>query len=1327
MKKKNIILIQITLLVLQIFAISYIYGKTFEENKLEFKESKNLFEKILPIYGKIITKIFNERNMVSASVEVYTCLETNYGELCRPYAIFDSEQKQKMQEECSQEKLLPIAIDEVSECKPGVCYDSFEGRCIANTIKKNCEDDGGIWKNDQYGNIPECKVGCCVLGDQANLYTTQQCERQSRLSGLDLNYYPEINDELSCIALSKVQEEGACVFESQNLGEKNSCNFVSREICVKSGGDFFADTLCSNPELNTKCEKQKTTSCVEGKDEVYWFDSCGNRENIYSTNKAQSWNEGYILAKQDSCVLGDGKNPFENQAICGNCNYLYGSTCKQKTNDEELADSSQDFVCRDIRCVDSEGNYRENGESWCEYQGDIGVEKGSRDLLRSSDVPGSNHYRAVCSNGEVQIEACADFRNGICVESRTKNEYSGGEFSSASCRINRWQQCLDYNFADDIKTKDGKDKRDDKCTENPDCFVKEIKISDNFKFNYCVPKYPEGFDLKGNSDAAEQICTLASQKCTVTYVKELSGWKCVSNCECETKIFAEQMNDLCISLGDCGANVNYNGEFSDGGYSVKNAPKLSESYVAELKKNSETPKDQYAEPGNLSDYFGSLGLPDDLGKGSEVKDPTKSLQSFGTIAGMGGVALIAAAKTAIGATILAKVGLVGYVATETSLGTTAAISGTFSSTAGGASAAATSAGAPGASISPVLSATGGALAGAAIGFAAVSLLLKYTGVGAGLPPALAYTLMAAGAVAGAIIGAQVAVALGASSTGLFGSLASFGPIGWIILAVVVVIIVIMKLIGIGETKEIIVEFGCYPWEPPYGGKSCELCGEDGKKCSEYSCQSLGQTCEFINKGTGDEKCVDINPNDVTPPEINPLRSVISEGFAYQDINSNGFGIKGTGNEECIGSYEDLIFGIELNEPARCRYDTERTEKFEDMEFEFGGRTTLLKNHTQYLQIPSLESLGIPGYDPTRKADYNLYIRCKDASGNSNVQEKVINFCVKPGIDSTPPRINYRQPELEYVSFNASSINATIYTNEPSECKWSEEDKDYDLMENIMLCENGLTERVAFGWKCDSEFPVYSNKNDSKVYIRCEDQPWLIEDDGTGKSKIKVDEGTDPETGEEFFRYVDLDEQRTRNKNSQSYEFKILRSKSELKIENVQPYGKIEFGTQPVSVEINLTTSGGVDGTARCGYEFNDYYIDFLQTFGKTHRQVFQTFFEGNKEMKIKCEDVAGNVAYSQTNFEIVMDTNPPIATRIYDQSGTLYLITDESAECALVSGGIKKRVNQCGFGFSEENITTMNGNGRVHTVEFQSGIHYIKCKDEFGNTPGSCTAIVNRG
>ena len=1279
--------VQIALLVGMSFAFSYIINEGFKSSSYyQIKEEKkniwNLMPAVLQGIGKMI---FSERGIASAletndlQEGAYTCLEGKNGKICQAYPASECDSK------CSG-KCIPTNIDEVSQCKVGTCYDKFEGTCQPGAPKSACEEEGGEWYDDPNGNVPVCKAGCCLLGDQAYFGTARQCDRDASARGLKKDFRPEVNNELSCLALGKNQEEGACVIEGD---EENRCKFTTKSNCLQGiKGKFYSGTLCSSPDLKTSCQKQKTSGCFQNEDEVYWFDSCGNRENIYDSNKVKSWNNGKILTKEESCSLLSGNNLLANQKSCGNCNYLLGSKCGKKTNSEKLSDGAFDFVCKDLSCVDEDGEKREHGESWCEYQGSIGTDKGAGGFLRSTDTAGSRHFRKTCIDGSVRIDPCADYRNEICVEA--KSPIPGGKtFSSAACRINRWQQCLEYNTGVKSKEKDVRaseeKKRDGKCEKNPDCFIKEINIDKKgFKFNICAPKYPAGFNLitEESGTGAEAICSLATQKCTVIYVKGIGGWSCKANCDCAKPKFIEQMNDLCTSLGDCGTKVNYEGDLSinhkifkskkkdELGKDITEKAEMSSSYIEGLKKYAFVIDGKVADPGNLTEFYGSLGIPEGLGGATNPGDPVSGLGMISTISGMAGLAVIYASQSfGVGFSLISNLGFT-----------------TISSTAGG--------------LAPGLSAAGGAFAGAAIGFAVVSLLLQYTGVGRGLPPEATYALMAAGAFAGGVIGVNVAA--GGAITGSFsaaaGSLAFLAAVAFVLIIVIIIIIIVMAVLGVGKIKKVHYTFQCQPWQAPTGGAKCAECGKDGGlPCSPYSCRALGQTCEFINEGTGEEKCVDLNPNDAATPVIKAIRGILPDEYKLEE-NELGVKIKSSESDGCIKeTYQPIAFGIETNEPAQCRLSEESGKSFDEMEADFGGRNLFLINHTMPLIIPSLDSLGLESFDPKAKGELNLYVRCQDKRGNKNQRDYAINFCVKQGSDETPPIIQARDPFSEIVGYNVTQLEGNVYTNEPSECKWDKDDKEYNLMQNNFICENEFEDRQLFGWQCNTIFPV--GKNDERYFVRCFDQPWI-------NSSME-------------------NETYHRNSNKQGYEFKITRSKSELKIDSINIDNKsLVFGTEPASVEMIVKTSGGVDGTARCYYSWNGLAgIEFRYgSWTNTHRQVFSALYSGEYNFPVRCEDLAANVAEKTAKFKIKLDKDAPKVTRVYEQAGQLAVITNENSECFYSMS----ESEQCSFDIT--NSTSMSGKELVHSSELKNGDkYYIKCKDDLGNYPGSCSIIVKGG
>ncbi len=1207
MNKKIICLSEIILVISIVFTFSYLIYQSSNTNDEAYGESKSI-KKIREIALSYLSK-----GLVSAQEGLWTCLEDLNGTICQEYPA------QTCNDMCT-EDCFPGRREDFSECRLGTCMDPVEGTCSANSPIAVCEDSGGNWFEQE---PPECRPGCCLIGGNANYITEQACNILSDRLGQE-SRFEQVDNELQCLLMGENQEQGACVLGEVEPG-LHDCKFGTKENCLSLGGEFFVNKLCTNQGLNTICQIAEQTSCFADKDEVYFVDSCGNKANIYDYSKKDEedyWNQ--IVSKNESCSLNG------NQAECGNCDYLLGSTCGTPIEGKDEEARLGDFVCRDLSCIDEWKDERKNGESWCAYEGRIGVVNADgTNKGRSVDLPGSGHYRKVCLDGEVRVEQCAEFRNEICVESR--DEDIG--FSSSACVINSWQSCIEAN-TDKTKL--------DKCETNSDCFLKKVRIN-NFKFDVCAPKYPEGFDLHEDfgGEVGESICSLGSQVCRVVEVKGFGGWKCKANCDCKKPGFAQTMNNLCISLGDCGGNVNVEGQFTSDGYKVKKSPKLGQSYINELISYAEPIKGQRAEPKPLSETAALFGL--------DINDPEFESKFANAI------------------------GMLGIGATGVSIATYCIALGgcTFLTSGAGLQVSILS---WGPTWNAFASYAGAGAAGAAIGYV-VGKLLGIEGDGL-----LAVTI--AGVFAGL-----------ASYTGFFGAfggnaLFSTGFFVWTII-IVLIFALIIKFLGIGDSRIIKVSFTCNPWQPPLGGSDCEKCGEDEFPCTKYKCQSLGQACEFVNEGTGEEACINVAPDDVKAPIISPNYDAVREPFEYSDVNANGF--KVIHNElECIPAYTQVTFGVSLDESGQCKYDTLHTANYEEMEFFFGESSLFKKNHVTAISLPSLESLGEGGFDPSRRADFNLFVRCQDKNGNANSNEYNIQFCVSPENDITPPIINRFNPESpNYVSLNAIEQNLTFYTNEPAECKYSDTDTDYSLMQNSVACNNDVEDMTLFGFECNTTLGINSG-NETNYYFRCKDKPWE-----TDESK--------------------------RNTNNQGIKYEIVRTQDPLIIEDISvnpepdENRKILTGNEPVRVELTVKTAGGAPVERFCEYKMNNgNYIRFFQSGEDEHKQIFSTLFEGNYNILIRCEDLAGNAVEGSTAFSIEVDDEGPRITRVYSQGNSLYVVTNEESMCYY-------DFNSCSFNTAEG--IGMSGRELLHNADFRPNIdYYIKCKDNFGNV-GECLNV----
>jgi len=574
--------------------------------------NKNIITAILMI--GIVFSMLNIGFVLAESTSTVCCEKTTTGAWCQ----------NTQQENCDADfRVTPTSCEGTSFCKPGCCFGSQEGLCMENTPQRTCNNDGGTWVDDSECNVAQCELGCCGIGDQASFVTLTRCKRLASLYGLETNFRTDINDEISCIETAFAEERGACVFESEfevtcRITTRNQClnaqpgstistekkgffaGFFSNdeeveEAVVSSKPEFYRDLLCSNNQLKTICGKSKKTMCVEGRDEVYFQDSCGNIANIYDANKVEDqayWNE--IVNKEKSC------NPNSNNADskdCGNCDYFGGSIC---------AEGNAKFgklACQDLSCeVDIYGQKetKQNGESWCIYDEVIG---------EGNDVVGSRHFRHVCINGEELTEPCDDFRAKTCIES----ESIAGDFTEAACRVNKWQDCMVQREEDDCMNTDKRD-----CywltgivfpytvaqtptpatsgsgglfgggsgslfgggttgnvvapitgnalgsllgggedTEGED---EEKPSGVQLGGGACVPNYPPGLRFWEDGDA-QGICSLGNSVCIVQYEKGLldGDAKCIDNCECLESGYAQTMNNACRRLGDCGAYVNIAG------------------------------------------------------------------------------------------------------------------------------------------------------------------------------------------------------------------------------------------------------------------------------------------------------------------------------------------------------------------------------------------------------------------------------------------------------------------------------------------------------------------------------------------------------------------------------------------------------------------------------------------------------------------------------------------------------------------------------------------------------------------------------------------------
>jgi len=1231
-----------------------------------------------------------DKNLVSAASGtateivneiVHTCVEAKNGEICQEYLA--DECPDLCKSEC-----LPLSREGVVACELGTCFDSEEGLCLPNSPRKKCEDLGGEFIEEGDAST-DCDVGCCVIGGNTEMTTEGECMRAEENLGVEADFMPELNPG-ECAELSQTNVVGACIFDSGS--EENMCRLKTRLLCYSQNGFFYPNMLCSHPAFDSGCEAMEFTSCVEGRDEIFWFDSCGNRENIYEgsseSQKTSSWNNGMIKSKDESCILGTEDNQFQNQGTCGNCNRFDSSICGEKTSTEKLDDDEQGFVCKNLNCIDEDGNARLHGETWCEYEGRI---KPTDD--RATMTPGSRHFVMQCWNGEISInENCADQRTEICLEDRDAKQ--------AGCYANDFTKCILYNKGNDM----------DDCKDNPVCFVKKVKLKDahdrddtDFKFEVCVPKYPGGFGFGEDVSDLAKVCDYADVTCKVAKVKTLDDdgigthWEWI-NRGCTKKEFIEQMNDFCMSLGDCGASVNYIGNFEDDDIKVKGGPsdqvkKLSNSYINKIEDYDKEKEGEYIKHPGIEEWFENMGSGKKVPFKSSIDDsfpptPEGYLPIIDNIInnpkawGSWGLGFLSLAKL-----------------------TPTLTSGPFTYLHFGGYAAI----------------IGSTLLASSI----VSWYLNDVGIMSGLNDFAANLLVAAAGTSGLLLSLQIVAPQ------------TWGGIGWAsvwIMVSIVVITIILDIMGVGDVKEYTVKFDCDPWTPPKGGDDCHKCTDNPDiPCTEYACESLGTTCQLINEGTFREECAHV-PTSPGGPLISPLYDVKVPGTDYVDVSENvGFKIVHTETEDgCLPVGTFVNIGINLTEAGRCTYSLDEgvidwldaigyldyLEETEDLsgviqndviagllgkeEFYFGGNSLYLREHVQPFIMPSFADIGELDFDPeARIPDFDMVIKCEDLEGDVTPYDYTVRFCISPRNRTIDPRVRGYIPRDGLLLSNVTTANFSIYTDYPSDCKWSLEDKKYSEMENDFTCMNnpktdavplyllGLSE---VGFRCDSEISM-EGKEEEKIYVRCMDQPWFDESDPA------------------------------RNIMLTSYEVDLERT-APLEITSLKPSGEtLNFGTIPAVVNLEIETEGGAEnGEAVCYYLAGSDYAMLETTGGTSHRQVFDRFTGGTYKIYTYCEDIIGNAAEKVSDeFTIHIDNEAPDVVKAFVQSGVLKVITDEPATCYYSN-------RNCVFDMSadDEDATLMSiGLTKEHSTTAEYGkTYYIRCQDGFDNYRSGCSQII---
>lgn len=1033
-----------------------------------------------------------------------------------------------------------------TNCRLGCCI-TQSGTCSPNAPRKLCEEAGGAWQDSPSCNLQACRRGCCVIGSQTVFMTETEC--QDIYSG---DFRAEVNTEPECIALSYFLEEGACVYEQGGL---NNCRFLTQQSCNQIiDSTFNLGVFCSDESLDTVCESQDHKECVPGKDEVYWFDSCGNREGI-----------------------------VEDMA----CDRFHGSTCAY--------DNSGEAYCRDMDChniptnINGGKNERINGESWCVYETRGSVSDGK-------EIPGTSHYRYVCLDGDIIKENCRTARSEICTESDIETQ-DGRTFARANCEANLAFNCIQLNIQKsqgDITNAEF----NQQCEDNPHCRLYSLSGRLNPSLTMCLPNHPVGF-INRDSSTAQTTCSYGTYRCT--YVESYDGdWHNEGGQDCGSDSLKKQINELCMSMGDCGVHVNIEKKITGEGLRSSylrhtkidrawpgededkwNGPTVVgipfNSWVGDYQSYAEGAGTDKIRPGNMNNLItaltGASGVFTQPGTEEYERDIAWMEENLEGMLGLGGLfaGLGTLSWAYIGPNVALSVGWDAFLAGGGGAGTSwGAVSGFFY----------------------ILMST---IIGAAIGYGIASIF------GDALPPEWVEGLTIAGAVAGLTYGiAQVA---GASWA---------GPFAWVALAVIVVVAWVVAAIGSGyRTTEYTYE--CLPWQPPRGGDDCNLCNTKYQgTCDSYKCQSLGTACLYDNV---EKRCIEYE-NDGKPPLILPLdtKNILQEqGYVIIEDTPQGLEFRNS-DGNCISQFDMITFGVITDEDTKCKYDFEHKD-YSDMVGQIGTNWS-----REHITTRSLFSIA-PG-------NASFYIRCVDRFGEETVSDYILRTCIEEEDIQSPGLVLSRPVDGSFTAYGKDTANLTVYVTEPARCRWDTTDKGFELMNNNFT-EVGSIGASFLLYILETNVPL--NEYENVFYVRCEDNSENL-NTNTESSVITLYKTetpleikmVSPLTGEE----------------------KVFGNKADLRMV-LETSGGID----------------GV-ATCKYSFTGFETMLELQDTRNVMHQHYFDLGIpEGPHTMYIKCEDYAENIANKTIPFSIKLDRTIPEVIRVYHKSGNLYLETNEPSVC----------------------------------------------------------------
>jgi len=1271
-------------------------------NKINMKENMQkrfVKEKAFLMIFLIITLSFTVANFeeVSADEGNVCCEYTSSGDTC----VYTDE------DNCNGGNAVSTTCEQTSYCETGVCVSS-EGKCSDGVSKTTCESLGYQWNEGSSDDYAVCQKECCVIAESQCSYTTEDhCSYLIEdLEDIELDWR-DVDSEAACSNICRETDKGCCV-------ESDVCSYTTYGLCadadidLNTGTGFYEGEYCADLGA-CACVSHDTKRCID--EDVYWFDSCGNQEDVAE-----------------------------------DCDYLSSTWCGYDEDED-------DYVCESIDCEETfDGVYniegvetqrnphderiggdREHGESWCLYESPAGGYK---------DRPGSQHYRSYCYFGEEIIEPCSDYREEVCIQS----PYDAG-----------FELDTDYNL-----WKAASISNDYDGPSGSAC----VNLVDNYLLSQEVATVSVGGSFWADTYGTD-VCSVANVDCGMTYARDSrsdSYFQAGLGVMCTSPQWTKTLSDYCMSVGDCGVSSNIAGEYSSSGFYMGasqsvlareegdhsskkvyvgydecvdhffdggkygNPFKTDENKIAsqveevnsgeqeavfclyecsEKTGGSEScdfintiEKDEfydYYSSGEADYYYRSNALSEDeeiiLGNGFPELTFAKDLgeDSYGVYGGLIGVSQmqedneLGTIKTNLGWTIaFGTISAAGGAAAAAYL-EVMKLAGREYTTYAAAQVAAKEAGKV--ASKEIIDAAGEKAYEAAVQ-AAAKKASEQEIQGVLSAAATARTASSAAVVIGGVItivmeaigwieiytiespiermeksqtfAISSGIAAGMTAVSMYIAVATtgLGPAGWIVGAVALVVAGVSAILSSGgETRDVTISSFCEAWQAPTGGDYCELCdvsvSEGGLAIDDGEGNILrGWDCtEYKCKSLG-QGCEYIEEN------------VGSERAKCISVAVNDVNHPIIEDAYLLGNYKDLDVEFVEDDYLKVKDKVAPYTFFEfgieldevsQCKIEYESLHETYEEMDLYFPDSYFDYNHNQSWILTPNEVYNFYVRCQDHNGNNNIDAFVIQVETTGGDDITPPTID--ATSVNNGAFIANGVNETIvslFVDEPANCKWSFSDADYSLMEYYMSC-SGIPETASslFENECSALLNVSYGNN--YYYFACEDAAG--------------------------------------NANTENYAFTLVGTDS-LNLDYASPNGTIYYDYTTISAG----TSGGAygDGKAVCSYGG----IEFFETNSSVHTQNLEDLDAGDYNYGIVCSDIAGNTNSTDISFTIAVDSDAPMLSGLYLIDTILYYELDEDATCE--------------YYFEEFDY----GEGTSVAGSFtltELSTYYLICEDVFGN------------